>query len=191
MGALLGGPYISPSTCGVRIDTTEEKSVCNESSLAGDSSKGSKGGFRKGELWRLEALQAATKQNPCKQGASEPPVTWEEHLPPRSLSSENLEGLTEKVGTLGFQSLRKNRNGDARKRARKVRLAEAPTGNSNSSQPQPYQSNHKSCRSLLHLVPRGRLRKRQNENPVQLGRNLQKTKLESSESKGPLKGPGK
>jgi hypothetical protein len=49
-------------------------------------------------------------------------MTWEEHLSPSSLSLENLEGLTEKVGTLGLQSLRKNRCGAAKKRAKKARL---------------------------------------------------------------------
>ena len=48
-------------------------------------------------------------------------------LVPYSLSSKNCEGLTEKVSSLGLQSLRKNHSGAAKKRARKARLAEAPT----------------------------------------------------------------
>jgi hypothetical protein len=67
-------------------------------------------------------------------------MTWEEHLSPSSLSLENLEGLTEKVGTLRLQSLKKNRCGAAKKRAKKARLAEVPTGDYGSSQPQPSQS---------------------------------------------------
>jgi hypothetical protein len=42
---------------------------------------------------------------------------------------ENLEGLTEKVGTLGLQTTRK-RCGAAKKRMRKARVTEAPTGGS-------------------------------------------------------------
>ena len=82
----------------------------------------------------------ATEQNPCMQGAGEITMTWEEHLTPSSLSLENLEGLTEKVGTLGLQSLRKNHCGAAKKQAKKARLAEAPTGDPGSGQPQPSQS---------------------------------------------------
>jgi hypothetical protein len=41
---------------------------------------------------------------------------------------ENLEGLKEKVGTLGLQTTRKRRCGAAKKWARKAKLAEAPTG---------------------------------------------------------------
>jgi hypothetical protein len=77
MGALLGGPYITPSTHGIGTNTTEEKLIHKESSFTGDSIKGSKEGSSQGELQRLEAPQ----------GASETPVTWEEHLYPSSLSS--------------------------------------------------------------------------------------------------------
>ena len=77
MEALLAGPYIVPSTRGIRTDTTDEKLEHKESSYIGDSSKGSKEGSSQGEFQRLEALQ----------GASETPVTWEEHLSPSSLSS--------------------------------------------------------------------------------------------------------
>ena len=37
------------------------------------------------------------------QGAGEAPISWEQHLFPSSLSSENLEVLAEKVGTVGLQ----------------------------------------------------------------------------------------
>ena len=77
MEALLGGPYITPSTHGIRIDTTEEKLEHKESSFIGDSSTGSKVGSSQGELQRLEAPQVA----------SETPITWEEHLSPSSRSS--------------------------------------------------------------------------------------------------------
>lgn len=58
-----------------------------------------------------------------------------------SLSLENLAVLTEKVGTLGLQSCRKYRSGAVQKRARKARLAVAPTGDSDSGRPQTPRSN--------------------------------------------------
>jgi hypothetical protein len=61
-------------------------------------------------------------------------------LSPSSLSLENTEGQAEKDGTAGLQSLRKNRSGAAKKRARKASLTEALTTDSNSSQPQPPRS---------------------------------------------------
>jgi hypothetical protein len=68
MGALLGEPYITPSTRGIRINTTEEKLKHKESSFIRDSSKGSKEGSIQGELRRLEVPQ----------GANDTPVTWEQ-----------------------------------------------------------------------------------------------------------------
>ena len=56
-------------TCGIKIENIEEKSEHKWSSLAGNSSKGSKEGSSGGELWLLEALQGATEQNPYMQGA--------------------------------------------------------------------------------------------------------------------------
>jgi len=85
----------------------------------------------------LDAPQiGAAGQNPIEQGAGETPLIREEHLFPCSLSSENLEGLTEKVGTLDLQVTRKNCCGAAKKLVRNAKLAEAPTGDSNSGQPQ-------------------------------------------------------
>jgi hypothetical protein len=81
----------------------------------------------------LEGSQGATKQNP---GASETLLTWEEHKSSGSSCSENLEELTEKVGTLDLKSIKKNRSGAAKKQARRARLAEAPDGTSASNQPQ-------------------------------------------------------
>ena len=57
----------------------------------------------RGELRCLEALQGAIGQDPCLQGAGEAPISWEQHLFPSSLSSDNLEVLAEKVGTVGLQ----------------------------------------------------------------------------------------
>ena len=89
------GLIFPPITCGINIDKLVKISEPLENSLVGDSSEDSKEGSSQGELWCLEALQGATKQNPSLHEISETPITWEEHLPPNSLSSENLEGLTE------------------------------------------------------------------------------------------------
>jgi len=84
-----------------------------------------------------EALQTgAAGQNPVEQGAGQTPTIGEEHLSPCSLSLENLEGLTEKLGTLGLQVTRKSCCGAAKKQARKAKLAKAPTGDFGSGQPQ-------------------------------------------------------
>ena len=81
------------------------------------------------------------------QGTGETPLTWEKNLSPSSLSSGNLEGLTEKVGIIGLHSIRKNRRGAGKRRARKARLAEAPTGDTASGQPQPSRgSRPQTCR---------------------------------------------
>jgi hypothetical protein len=77
--------------------------------------------LRKGQVKRT---------NVCK-GQARFLDTWEEHLSPSSLSSEKFEGLMEKVGTFGLQSLRKNLCDAAKKQARKARFAENPSGGSN------------------------------------------------------------
>jgi hypothetical protein len=56
------------------------------------------------------------------------PLIGEEHPPVVEKTSENLEGLTEKVGTLGLQITKKNCCGAARKQGRRARLAEAGSG---------------------------------------------------------------
>jgi hypothetical protein len=48
---------------------------------------------------------------------------------------KNLEGLTEKVGTLGLQVRKRNRCGSARKRAREAKSSEAPMGATEGGQP--------------------------------------------------------
>ena len=72
-------------------------------SVTGASSKDFTEGSRQGELWCLEAPQGATGQDPNFQGAGEAPISWKQHLSPRSLSSQNLEVLAEMIGTLGLQ----------------------------------------------------------------------------------------
>jgi hypothetical protein len=96
-----------------------------ESSAVWDSDKGS----------CSETLHGAAKQNPVEQRAGETPLTGEEYLSPSSPTSENLENLTEKVGTIGLQVTRKKSCGAAKKRPRKAKLAEVPTKDSDGSQP--------------------------------------------------------
>jgi hypothetical protein len=107
------------------MEDTDINLEYNENSAVGDSEKG----------FCSEAPQiAAAGQNPVEQEAGETPLTGEEHSSPCSLSSENLEGLSEKVVTLGLQVTRKNCCGAAKKRARKAKLAEAYNGDSSSGQ---------------------------------------------------------
>jgi hypothetical protein len=101
-----------PLTHGTTTETTNEKLEVKESSTFGDSIKGSKEGSRQGELLRSEASQGVTRQNP---------------------GTEYLEGVTEKVNTLGLQGHKKNWCGAAKRRARRAKHAEAPTGKSASS----------------------------------------------------------
>jgi hypothetical protein len=49
----------------------------------------------------------------------------------------NLEVLTEKVGTLVLRGQKKNRNGAAKRQAKRAQLAEAPTGDSTGGQSPP------------------------------------------------------
>jgi len=66
-----------------------------ESSASGDSNKGS----------CTEVSQiGATGRDSVEQGAGETTLSGGERPPPSILSSENLEELTEKVGSLGLQS---------------------------------------------------------------------------------------
>ena len=97
-----------------------------ESSASEDSDKGS----------CTEAPQiGATGRDPVEQGADETTLIGGEHPSPSNLSGENLEGLAEKVGTIGPRTTSKNRCGVAKKRARRARLVEAPSGDSGSGQP--------------------------------------------------------
>jgi len=113
-----------------------------ESSASGDSDKG----------FCTEAPQiGAAGQDPVEQGAGETPLIGEERPPPSSLSPENLEGLTEKVGTLGLQVTSKNRCGAAKKRTRRARLAEASSGDSGGASLSLLQAvSHKLCRSSVY-----------------------------------------
>ena len=98
-----------------------------ESSTSGDSDKDP----------CTEAPQiGATGWDPVEQGAGKTPLIGGECPPTSYLSSENLEGLTEKVGTLGLQATSKKHCGAAKKQIRRARLSEAPSGESGGGQPQ-------------------------------------------------------
>jgi hypothetical protein len=99
-----------------------------ESSTTGDSSKGSTEGSSQGTLWHLKAPPGAIGQDPDVQGEGEAPDSWEQHLSPERKSSENLEGLAEKVGTLDLRTPKKNRSGATKKQARRAKAAGAPAG---------------------------------------------------------------
>jgi hypothetical protein len=63
------------------------------------------------------------------------PLIEGELLSTSSQIPENLEGLTETVGTLGLQVSRRNSCGAAKRRSRKAGLVEAPIGLSSGYQP--------------------------------------------------------
>ena len=127
MGALLGD-LIYPLIRGIKIVNITKKSEPKESSVVGDSSKDFMKGSSQGECQYLEAPQGAIGQNLCLQGVGEAPISWEHHLSPSSLRSENLEVLTEKVGTLGHKGVRRNHCGAAKRWARKAKMDEALVG---------------------------------------------------------------
>ena len=93
---------------------------------------------------------------------------------------ENLEDLTEKVGTIGLQVIiRKNRCGAAKKRARKTKLAEDPIGHSGGGQP----------RSALGDQPPTLQKPGTSE--AHYGRGPVSAEQKSLESKGHPQGPSK
>jgi hypothetical protein len=100
-------------------------------------------------------------------------------LPASDLSVENLEGVTYKVGTLVLQTTRKRRSGAAKKRMRKARLAEVPTGDSAGGQPQSI------------TCGRPQTRQEPSTSGTQHERGGSSTGLQSPESEGHLQGPGK
>jgi len=141
-----------------------------DSSPPGESDKGS----------CTEGLQiGAAGRNPVEQGAGETPLIGEEHSSPGSISPENLEGLTEKVSTLGLQVTRKNRCGAAKKWTRKTRLTKAPTGVSGCSQPLP-------APGRWPQTPQ-----KPGTSGARHGRGVCSAELKSTENKGHPHGPSK
>jgi hypothetical protein len=63
----------------------------------------------------LEAPCGAAKQDPAERGAGGTSLIGEERPSLEGKTSENLGGMTEKVGTLGLQTTKKNCCGAARK----------------------------------------------------------------------------
>jgi len=107
------------------METTDLTSEQKENSAVWDSDKG----------FCSEAPCGAAGQNPVEQRAGETALIGEERLSSRSQIPENLEGLTEKIGTLGLQVIRKKRCGAAKKQVRKAKLTEAPIGDPGGGQP--------------------------------------------------------
>jgi hypothetical protein len=106
------------------MEHTEKKTEEKKSSVIWASDKGS----------CTEAPHGATGQSPVEQKAGETPLIGGEHPPPAKHAQVSLEGLTEKVGTLGLQATERHRCGAAKKLARKTRLAD-PMGDSSSGRP--------------------------------------------------------
>jgi len=107
------------------MENTFKDSEQQESSATWASDKGS----------CTEAPDGATGQNPGDQRTGATPLSVKEHPSSCSQTSEKLEGLKEKDGTLGLKLTKKNRCGTARKRTRRARLAEAPAGASDGGEP--------------------------------------------------------
>jgi hypothetical protein len=98
--------------------------------------------------------------------------------------------LAEKVGTLDHKSIKKTRSGVVKKRGRRARLAEAPTGDSVGGQPQqgppPPQS---SQTQTLNEPGTSGTQTNGKEKLLKCGSSVTGPKL--SKSKGPSQGPGK
>ena len=125
-----------PTTRGIKIDSMKDLESTDSFTL-GDSNKHSMKGSDLGEIWRLEALQGATGQDSHLQEVDEAPDSWEQHLSPCTLSSENLEGLTAKGGTLGLWAARKIHCGATKKWARMAKVAGSLDGDSVVGQSRP------------------------------------------------------
>ena len=142
------------------MDTKEEIKDL-ESSSPGDSDKGSS--TEAPQIGELGGTQLSKKWVRL-------PILGGERPPSSSLSLENVEGLTEKVGTLGLQITNKNRCGAAKKRAKRARLAKAPSGAKDEGQPR--------------IAPGGQPQALQE--PSTSG-----VQGKPAESKGPIPGPSK
>ena len=112
-----------------KIDKLQIDQETEEHSLTGDSNKHfGRAPFTETPPPCSQAPQGATGQIPCSPGTGETPTSPVEHLLSGTDNSRNLEVLTEKVGPLDLRSETKNRSGATKMRARRVWLAEAPTG---------------------------------------------------------------
>jgi hypothetical protein len=107
-----------PRTRGTKMDTLNSTFQEEESFLAEASRQGPMEGSRPGELQCSGASEGATGREP---------------------SCVNLEGLAEKVGTLGLQRRKRNRCGAAKRRADRARLAVASDQAPRPPGSQPYQ----------------------------------------------------
>ena len=80
MGALLGGPNISPHTRGKKIDKLKIDPELEKRSLTGAFDKDSRGGSTCGDPLCPEAPQGATEQNRHSPGTGETPASWDVRL---------------------------------------------------------------------------------------------------------------
>jgi hypothetical protein len=94
----------------------------------------------------------------------EAPISWERHIFPCRLNSQNLVGLTENVGTLGLQAARKNHCVAAKRRARKAKVVDALVGDSVGGQPRPPQGGqNQALQELSTYVTQGMSRAEEKE----------------------------
>jgi hypothetical protein len=112
-------------------------------------------------------------------GENEAPDFWNQHLPPEHTSSENLEGLKEKVGTLDLRTTKKNRSGAAKKLSRRAKLAEGPA----SGQPRPPQGGQTQALQVLSSTET-QSKAKTHPGPQQGGSAF-------SHDRGPTQGPAK
>jgi hypothetical protein len=86
--------------------------------------------------------------------AGEAPISWEQHLSPGSLISENFEFLSEKIGTLVSRLIEKAVVEPLRS-GRKTKNPEALAGSpSAASLGRLKAAKRRFCRSSVHLGPR-------------------------------------
>jgi hypothetical protein len=88
---------------------------------------------------------------------SETLVISEEHMPPSSISTQDLKGLTENVCTRGLQSVRKNCSVAAKKRAGKVGILRLLRGTVTVAKLDYLEAvSRKTCRNTIYLGAKGR-----------------------------------
>ena len=159
MGLPPGGPYF-PIARGTFMDT-KGKTKDTESSSPGTATRVPAQKLRR--LGQLGGIQLSKEWVRLPWLGGERPLS-------SSTSLENVEGLTEKVGTLGLQITNKNRCGATKKWAKRAGLAKAPSGDKADGQPR--------------TAPGGQ--PQTSQEPSTSG-----VQGKPAESKGPLPGPSK
>ena len=169
LGLCLADLYY-PLIRGNHMDRMKKNLECKEGSASGDSNNGS----------HTKAPQiGAAVLNPVEQGAGATPLIGGEQLSSSSASLENLEGLTEKVGTLGLQTIRRYCCGAAKRRVRRAKHAGAPAGGPSGGGP--WSTLGGQSQTLQEPSTSG----------AQYGRGPSPAGPKSPEDKGHLQGPSK